>query len=1093
MIVRRRERRASALIISIAILSVLALLAISFARLMVVERDGSRNHAQSVQATMTAASGVEYAISWFSRPENITPSSSLGSPVEQPWIFRKDDDSDVGAGWFDIEEAQSPSFEMDDNSGHSLQISLPDPGPHRHYSRLKVMDTASQVNLNGPVWDDGGFGSPCSLRRLLQNLGRAIEYNFASTQPDWWPDGESVPNPLPDTVAANEVVDQIIALRQALLDGEDWPDGIDLPDEFASKDDVRDIVESNPALSDKQRMAVWKLVKDYLAVQGWKNERAVRARTLLDDLYSGSILSGWWNREPHKWGRKRSALNDVMPRLEARYPVNINTAPRPVLIAIFLDLLGVPTEMVAEQGLTASTLVANGKWLKRWQRKIAGALDGIGISNIDRIAALADEIITYRNSTDADKGPFDSVNEFMRFLQALKEPPFSFNWLDAEVQQLIWSNAFPDQVSGDFLGQQQQSLRVSKLAVSRHTTEICFGPMGYFEVQSLGWVEDVGTSAVVAQVLIESVVKVWDVSYLGSQRDFEQRKVSSSDTITGPEPPSNLASAATLAATDDSLLAKVYGNLRVAADGSPYEGWIIAHTETSVPEDSAGALLFRHDFSTGLSATSGFNTTPGGWGAQDVSGSAHDDYWKGTGISVYMGEAITPDGMLAANYSDETITFDATNDTANDTNYDTYEYDPNTGAYTVTPAQESGDENLNPYKGTIEFWLKLPAGYDSTRDESVAGPLGAHEAIFYANSYLGTFTVQPIEYIDADADGNWDTYTVDAWCTWKLERYGKKIRSTRFISLNPLPSEPVYFWGMNMGDLAHVWTEIAIPLDDMLEALDVGATVWGDGEWHHVIHTWVDYTQQALYVDGVRVACYRAHWMDADVQGSSSFGINTDVAPGTNFALVSAPLENKMWIGGLVFSKTTTQTGFGVFRGQSDSAGAGQKTVRMANCKIDDIRVYGFDMILDSSSNDPYGEYESRSEGLKSRLRVQPTSVPYHEFQVDAPVTGRLVAIAFNTLYPTSDLVRDYGVDPTLMTYSVTDGSTSLGTGGTFEEVASVQSGGTAIDVAKGDDLTYRIEFDVGSGANQSPVVESVTTYYVVEPTYFSYVQKTDR
>ncbi len=156
---RRNPRRAAAVIISMGMLLVLAVLAVSFARIMVPERDGARNFALTTHARFASHAGIEAA---FARLRSDAPTGVLDD-IGGEWRYfgedaNRDFVSDVGEdvnvnGLVErdecpIAEAVSPSYQV---SGQPYSGLVDVPGLPSGWTvryKLRVVDSQSMVNLN---------------------------------------------------------------------------------------------------------------------------------------------------------------------------------------------------------------------------------------------------------------------------------------------------------------------------------------------------------------------------------------------------------------------------------------------------------------------------------------------------------------------------------------------------------------------------------------------------------------------------------------------------------------------------------------------------------------------------------------------------------------------------------------------------------------------------------------------------------------------------------------------------------------------------------------------------------------------------------
>ncbi|MFN7182352.1 MAG: hypothetical protein ACK4NF_06725, partial [Planctomycetota bacterium] len=213
---------------------------------------------------------------------------------------------------------------------------------------------------------------------------------------------------------------------------------------------------------------------------------------------------------------------------QERAPININTAPREILIAIFENLKG----WYFDRKLR--TFVNPGKYQETVPISLSQAI------------RLADHIIAYRR-----KQPFTNWLQFERFINGLEsedkfdnrymisngglDPKISF--LNTYQKQVILANANPNTRMGDFNPDATYGAfftdYVSKDKLLYHTTEFTFSSMGYYEIESLGFVarkkgEKISgarggsalTVSILSQYSLTYDVKLFEVYRHTSQRDF---------------------------------------------------------------------------------------------------------------------------------------------------------------------------------------------------------------------------------------------------------------------------------------------------------------------------------------------------------------------------------------------------------------------------------------------------------------------------------------------------------------------------------------------------------------------------------------------
>lgn len=218
--------------------------------------------------------------------------------------------------------------------------------------------------------------------------------------------------------------------------------------------------------------------------------------------------------------------------VEERAPININTAPREVLIVNLVNLQG----WYFDTDKQYKTYINPGRY--RETKPIT----------LEQAVRLADHIIAYRR-----RQPFTNWNQFERFIMGLEDaerfdnkyhisggldPKLSF--LDDSSDRhfkryVIFANANPNTRMGDFNPDATYGAYftnyVDKSKLLYHTNEFTFSSMGYYEIESLGFIakqlgkrgiasEGVMPVELLAQYSLTYDVRLFEVYRHTNQRDF---------------------------------------------------------------------------------------------------------------------------------------------------------------------------------------------------------------------------------------------------------------------------------------------------------------------------------------------------------------------------------------------------------------------------------------------------------------------------------------------------------------------------------------------------------------------------------------------
>jgi hypothetical protein len=509
------RRRGVALIVVLAVLTLLAGLAVAFSTLQATERRIARNFLDSVRARLAAQSGVETAIArlreiaWRAGPaaDGVWRCDSPSTPLErlrEPSFAERDD-------------AGLPRTLMIGGAPAGLSGTL-DGGAYAFHGdlfTLRVTDESSRINVNdGAAWGPDHSVSR-NLRRLLNVLG---------AQP---------------SVGVPGLGDRVLAARP--------------PGGYAHKVEILRALEFD--------RASWERVRDFVTVCSW-TDPDVANPVPLSEAVAGEpwypvayARPGGRYRHGHQtnfrgeaiaapldfhdpaagaasgalWGR--DSVNPGWIEIVARSPVNVNTARREVLVALLVDLEGF---FVLER---RRELPGGYAWSDlRYTYDATGTegdecgflrrtfpLVGPGGRRTEGVSAeaVADEILACRGSRPSPRvagldyanapfgGPFRSWSQFNLFVDTLVRGGLladdrpGLYWdagpagvrVPSEIQRRLASEAIGDVLKANF----NPNLHLNEINPNRNlfthvdktdllvnSTEICFTPMGTFEIEAAG-------------------------------------------------------------------------------------------------------------------------------------------------------------------------------------------------------------------------------------------------------------------------------------------------------------------------------------------------------------------------------------------------------------------------------------------------------------------------------------------------------------------------------------------------------------------------------------------------------------------------------
>ncbi|MBI3269453.1 MAG: hypothetical protein HYZ53_10570 [Planctomycetes bacterium] len=485
------RRRAFALMVCLPVLALFSMLGTYFVTRSLMEAQAAANYTDRARARMLAYGGIQRAVAEIeflaanSRVDSFR-TKGFDDVRTDPWVCHKNGDpTSCGAGQL-LEDAQLPSYasgQLNVQRGLNAQgqpvvvsVSISGTlGSTRGSSAtgagdvytLKILDCASKLNLNSIAVVPQGAGaaqvaaSQAQFVAVFRNLGQAITEEPAPIAGF---------NPLP------------AAVTQQLVDPNFWTQVFTVRQSAAFAGRLGSLKDLQRAGALPDTLVV---LHDYATVHGF-TETVLRPSA--SPAFPGNALPD---------GRGCTT--------EARAPVNVNTASRPVLLAVLAGVQGLPTAGVSTGqpqlfvGGVPSTVMDLGR---------LPVTQAIPYGQADQIARQ----ILLRRSIGA--GPLLTFQDLFAFLEnpALGLLPDQVSALEANANpNALFCTWNPNRLSGE--------KRVDKANLTVWTTELCFGSMGWFEVQSLGRV--VGPAGFVfGEEKLEATVKVFDVFRLTTQRDF---------------------------------------------------------------------------------------------------------------------------------------------------------------------------------------------------------------------------------------------------------------------------------------------------------------------------------------------------------------------------------------------------------------------------------------------------------------------------------------------------------------------------------------------------------------------------------------------
>ena len=892
-------QRGAVLLVSLGVLFLLAMFAVSFAQMTALERAASANHITRIESSTVCSGGLQAGIQLirnFTRENGVTRFGAVLSqngevinPNSVPHPF-----------FIPGEPREDPTTSKREFGIHKGSLT----GTGRY--EVRVIDCSGQININDTF--DPNF---VVLRRVLISLGQALEANapvINGTKIDF--------NPLSEAD-----VTAIIAARQQ------QPGRV-----FASKEAVFRALPAQSA-SGKNRSQRFAAFRDFITAHSWRDGGVIDPGIDVD-------LDGTHPPLPRPYVNTKGAGAGIV-KLAARSPVNINVAPAEVIAAVLAGLCANAYEIREIPGAPAVRGAVP-------TEIVAFSVEPI---SFDQARAIAAVVVAWRREFEDDeefvdpRGPFENWSQFERFMLALDKdssPPSPYSGelgivkdnlpgdlktaLDSLTRpqiQAIIANADPN---ARFVGVQpadpvrlqtqgaagNKGFLVDKAVVrfvpdpdepstrlDHGTTEFCFGSTGYFEVVSLGrmatW-NDQGTPSNIhddtpirgfARQGQRVTIRLFHTLRHTTQLDFKQAyERATNDLLDDLVKPSF-----TEARTAEGLRFESHPNLGTktdirnnvtflpGSDGvadyplfSAVDGWLqiatpgreeilgqavgdpVLESFDDSPDDSINEpndkitkvdFTFTRDRGSVLRGGLKDNTKPVG---QLIDPNQEDDDIGDFG----------PDGMIcwatpviADHFFIPTAADEASNDIVLD------------GEGTTSQTENA----VNVGQGAIEFWYR----------PFTDGDLGSNEPLFHmvrrgpGNNQLSRYNA-----VNKPLVG---TKLVDgAGMCLRVTRFGDKLVAVIFYwglpqgSLPPeemvnrafsnaqddLPTEgdarqefnhiPNPIGGPAIVDAPRIFREVEANLSDLL-----GGGASRAGEWHHVYVSWRKLTELSLFIDGKKV------------------------------------------------------------------------------------------------------------------------------------------------------------------------------------------------------------------------------------------------
>ncbi|MFH1228665.1 MAG: LamG domain-containing protein [Planctomycetota bacterium] len=619
------QNKGFVLVVVLVTLASLLLLGVIFTMVARLERASAANYANLTAARILSRSGMETAIAYLSQNTDMLPAAygiefndknnnGRFDPAEDIIISRHSSDA--------LEHTRFPSFKgcgiksgekpevivkrgvRAETIGLSGSMPSPNPGCRSVYS-LRVRDCAEMIYVNGPGISPNNWALAPNAVRILNNIGKQF----------------TIPE-----------LGGIISRTRAKMKRN-----------FIGREEIREaLIQNGYNESD------YKLIRDYITCFAWVDQQTLLPGALVpvnqdedyrninrkwsglktqDRLYGFNRFNRsnlWLTLSPENilaccpddytitnkgfsgFTSKPSPDNrepglpylGKTPLLQPRAPVNINTAPECVLVAVLEGVSGYYLDRSQKTSTSPGNCVRNDQSIISLETARLLAADIIRRRDQQMFTSHAD-FNTFIDNTGC-VGPLQKMvikanaNPNSRLSRFNPDITFGLSFGDTDKSDLgAWS---PDSGSDSDCG---------------WSTEFCFSSMGYYEIESLGQLldppDEFGACRVSARSKSNAVIKIYNILRHTTQKDFEKYSTDKAGVTIYPESLDNLKTS------------KLWESIKKDCINKPesecshqlcYDGYVaISPSDISIGNAACGPInenncLLRADFNETLSAKS---------------------------------------------------------------------------------------------------------------------------------------------------------------------------------------------------------------------------------------------------------------------------------------------------------------------------------------------------------------------------------------------------------------------------------------------------------------------------------------------------------
>ncbi|MFC1588413.1 PilX N-terminal domain-containing pilus assembly protein [Planctomycetota bacterium] len=507
--------RGIVLIVVLGVLALLSVLAITFVSMTRLERAISQNYVDRVRAQLVAESGVEFALQRLYKLSGGCLTADEFAQLQYQGMYPGQPDF--------VPSFVSPT--LADPQGQPLSGAVAGTYlPNGDFFRLKVSDNSGKLNVNG-IDSEINSGPGGVFGRMFNLLAELVEELY----------GEEVALGI-----GGDVADEILEARSKLPGSK-----------FSTMAQIREVLLATSDLDNEQIKRLF----EYLTVHSWTDKKTLKPtfELKITDWEDNPVADDDERIYKHRFMQTRNY------DLEPRAPVNVNTAKVALIKALIKPLQG---WYLAEGPPNTYTDKHYGGWN-------AGSVgyDGedentniIGTATRTTLfdsgyeedqagmiaAAIYDRIHGVDTDGDgfpapgSDPDPFETWDEFRVFIEDDMDPEIfipshEFNqdftgmtlgakkwWLAYHAQahkDLLLANFNPNAQLNDFNPNKKTRKMVDKGHMISWTTEFCFEPTGYFDIESYGYITG-SDNSIAANYSVNTTVKCFEMLRFTSQADF---------------------------------------------------------------------------------------------------------------------------------------------------------------------------------------------------------------------------------------------------------------------------------------------------------------------------------------------------------------------------------------------------------------------------------------------------------------------------------------------------------------------------------------------------------------------------------------------